>query len=326
MSARRVKNAAENSRTRSEAVFAAAASSFLQKHARISPESGESAQTTNRYKSLHFTTRDFFLFPARLFCFSLACQEPMRQPHSYVLRDNQVAKLEEQRKALGLSRPCLLQKFEQALSSEGAVHTLGAAKMRLDRVFNSRLRRAVTEPTLIALASALDWSFLELEEALGLNKGNPAGEKGMELDRDQFAGYFQRDLSMREITFVILLLIHEIPPITEQGMTPAGLAGIYQAVEGIWRRGTELLRQWPRDFETNEPIIPSIHEALSAIFDGTLQAFFQKHPCPQASSKEPKNWPGGKCCKDAELMQALTLNITHLQTAASKLQRILLAD
>ena len=82
------------------------------------------------------------------------------------LTDAQIRRLELRRKMLGLTRTDLLDRFEEALRRQGCVHTLGAARMRLDRVLNPRLRRPTTESTLIALGSALGWTLLELETEL----------------------------------------------------------------------------------------------------------------------------------------------------------------
>jgi len=72
----------------------------------------------------------------------------------------------------------MLQKFEDALQREGCVHSLGSAKMRLDRVLNPRLRRRVSETTLMALAHALSWTLLDLEAARRLTEGSLSGLLG----------------------------------------------------------------------------------------------------------------------------------------------------
>lgn len=96
----------------------------------------------------------------------------MRHSLSQILSDAQVDRLEVRRKLLGLTRAGLLSRFEEALQREGCVHTLGAAKMRLDRVLNPRLRRPASEATLLALARTLDWTLPELESALELTEGH----------------------------------------------------------------------------------------------------------------------------------------------------------
>jgi len=96
----------------------------------------------------------------------------MRHSHSQTLSDARVARLEDRRKTLGLSRRALLLRFEEALQRDGYVHSLASAKMRLDRVVNPYLRRPVSEATLLALASALDWTLPELEGAIQPVKNN----------------------------------------------------------------------------------------------------------------------------------------------------------
>lgn len=94
------------------------------------------------------------------------------------LSNAQVAELESRRKVLGLTRATLLHKFEEALKKCGCIHTDEAVKMRLDRVFNPRMRRPMSEETEGALAAALDWSIPQLESAMGVGsdaaRQNPA--------------------------------------------------------------------------------------------------------------------------------------------------------
>lgn len=99
----------------------------------------------------------------------------MRYFHSQMLSDAQVAQLETRRKMLGLSRSALLLKFEAALQREGCVHALSSAKMRLDRVLNPHLRRPASETTLLALATALDWTLPQLEEEMQSAASNGEG-------------------------------------------------------------------------------------------------------------------------------------------------------
>jgi hypothetical protein len=79
-----------------------------------------------------------------------------------------VAELESRRKTLGLTRAMLLHRFEEALRKAGCIHTDEAVKMRLNRIFNRRMRRPLSEETQAALAAALDWSIPELESAIGV--------------------------------------------------------------------------------------------------------------------------------------------------------------
>ena len=90
----------------------------------------------------------------------------MRRSSCEPLTDNGVARLEARRHELNLTKPELLARFEKALRDHGIMLTTASAKMRLDRVFNPRMRRPISEPTKMALASALDWSFAEIQEAL----------------------------------------------------------------------------------------------------------------------------------------------------------------
>lgn len=90
----------------------------------------------------------------------------MRRSSCQSISDAQVARLESRQKALGLTRATLLLRFEEALKRSGSVHTEAAAKMRLDRVLNRRMRRPMSEGTKSALAQALDWTIPQLERAI----------------------------------------------------------------------------------------------------------------------------------------------------------------
>ena len=91
----------------------------------------------------------------------------MRRSHSRMLTDGQVAILEAQRKALGLSQRAFRAKgVGPTLKNEGCVHSDNSVKMRIDRVINARMRCPTSEETLLAIATALEWTLLELEAAL----------------------------------------------------------------------------------------------------------------------------------------------------------------
>jgi hypothetical protein len=91
----------------------------------------------------------------------------MRRSISELLSDAQVARLEKRRKELNLTRDELLQRFDRALRATGCVYDdVGAAKMRLDRVFNSRMRKPISERTKAALAHALDLTLVQFEQTI----------------------------------------------------------------------------------------------------------------------------------------------------------------
>jgi hypothetical protein len=122
----------------------------------------------------------------------------MRDSHSELLSHLQVAQLETRRKSQGLTRAMLLDRFEEALKEAGCVHTAAAAKMRLDRVFNPRMRRPISESTKAALACALGWNLRQLENALALGCDQPqnGGEIMPDDDSRSAIEYLARDLMM----------------------------------------------------------------------------------------------------------------------------------
>jgi len=99
----------------------------------------------------------------------------MRWSTPELLSDAQVARLQRRlQKELGLTSAQFLARFKQALREDtGFVQSHAAAKMRLDRVFYPRMRTRTSDTTKLALARALDWTLLQLENAIaGKNNGS----------------------------------------------------------------------------------------------------------------------------------------------------------
>ncbi len=92
----------------------------------------------------------------------------MRRSTHQKLSNEQVRRIERRRQELGLTRAGFLYKFEEALRALGCVHTIEAAKMRLDRVLNPRMRRPTTDDTKMALAAALGWNVAQFDSAIGI--------------------------------------------------------------------------------------------------------------------------------------------------------------
>jgi hypothetical protein len=91
----------------------------------------------------------------------------------------------EATKQIGLTNHQLLERFTVALKEEtGVVQSNGAVKMRLDRVFYSRMRRNTTR---VALARALDWTLLEFEKAIAQkNNGSRKRRRRGQAQRGEF--------------------------------------------------------------------------------------------------------------------------------------------
>ena len=115
------------------------------------------------------------------------------------LSDAHVAELDARRRALNLSPEQLLDGVAQALRSAGYNHSESAVKKRLDRVFNPRMRRPISESTKSALAHALEWTIPQLEGAIRVSsdevrkkraargKGSVAGISEIARDLDDVA-------------------------------------------------------------------------------------------------------------------------------------------
>jgi len=57
------------------------------------------------------------------------------------------------------------------------VQSHSAVKMRLDRVFYSRMRRPLSDTTKLALAQTLGWTLLEFEDAIAAENGDRPRER-----------------------------------------------------------------------------------------------------------------------------------------------------
>jgi hypothetical protein len=99
----------------------------------------------------------------------------MRWSAPELLSDAQVARIQRRKKECGLTSDQFLGRFKDALKeATGVVQSNSAVKMRLDRVFYSRMRRPLSDPTKLALAQALGWTLLEFEDAVsGENSDGP---------------------------------------------------------------------------------------------------------------------------------------------------------
>src|SRR6476469_1226913 len=96
----------------------------------------------------------------------------MRWSAPELLSDAQVARIQRRKKECGLTSDQFLERFKEALKEvTGVVQSNSAVKMRLDRVFYSRMRRPLSETTKLALAQTLGWTLVEFEDAI-------AGENG----------------------------------------------------------------------------------------------------------------------------------------------------
>ena len=91
----------------------------------------------------------------------------MRWGTPELLSNVQVARIQRRQKELGLTSDQFLERFKDALKENtGVVQSHSAVKMRLDRIFYSRMRRPLSETTKLALAHTLGWTLLEFEEAI----------------------------------------------------------------------------------------------------------------------------------------------------------------
>jgi hypothetical protein len=95
----------------------------------------------------------------------------MRHSDYELLSEAQVERIHTRRKALGLTRSVLLERFTAALKKDGLGGSDGSARMRLDRALNSRMRKPFSETTESALAAALNWTLPEFEQNILRRRG-----------------------------------------------------------------------------------------------------------------------------------------------------------
>jgi hypothetical protein len=102
----------------------------------------------------------------------------MRWSTPELLSDAQVARIQRRKKECGLTSDQFLGRFKEALKEiTGVVQSHSAVKMRLDRVFYSRMRRPLSDTTKLALAHTLGWTLLEFDEAIAGENGDRRTER-----------------------------------------------------------------------------------------------------------------------------------------------------
>ena len=96
----------------------------------------------------------------------------MRWSTPELLSDAQVAAIQRRKKDCGLTSEQFVGRFKEALKEiTGVVQSHAAVKMRLDRVFYSRMRRRLSDTTKLALARTLEWSLLDFDKAIAGKNG-----------------------------------------------------------------------------------------------------------------------------------------------------------
>lgn len=195
----------------------------------------------------------------------------MRHSSSEILSDAQVALIERRRKTLGVTCGALLERFERALKTAGYVHTEAAAKMRLDRILNPRMRRPMSEPTKAALAQALDWTVPEFEAAIGKKKDRQVRRHGSPSAGDKKA-------SARQTGFAALVQIesHQITRGVDLGKD--NLTRVYEAAYRMFLRVRELIGELPVDEFNRGPTAQQVYDALSAALNESLRPHLTKWP------------------------------------------------
>ena len=102
----------------------------------------------------------------------------MRWSTPELLSDAQVARIQRRQKERGLTSDQFLGRFKEALKEiTGVVQSDSAVRMRLDRVFYSRMRRPLSETTKLALAKTLGWTLPEFDEAIAGVNGDRRRER-----------------------------------------------------------------------------------------------------------------------------------------------------
>jgi len=195
----------------------------------------------------------------------------MRRANCKKLSNAQVARLEERQKALGLTQPELLARFDAALKNAGCVYDgIGAAKMRLDRVFNPRMRRGISEGTKAAVAHALGWNVPEFEAAISEKKDGARRD-----ERKERAGV---RASAQQIGFKALVQIGSHQITRGVDLSNDNLPKVYEAAYRMFLRIRELMGDLPVDEFSRGRSAQRIYEALNATLNETLRPHLTKWP------------------------------------------------
>jgi thiamine pyrophosphate-dependent acetolactate synthase large subunit-like protein len=194
------------------------------------------------------------------------------------LSDAQVAKIEARRRTLNLTREKLLERFDQFLKEAGFVYDgLGAAKMRLDRVLNPRMRRPISESTKVALAQALGWTIAQFEKALSGNARQFAKrERGRRENISKTN--LKQSVSARQIALAALVQIETYQIGRGVDLAKDNLSRVYAAAYRMFGRIRELMSELPVDELDSNVAARQIYETFNNILNKTLRPHLTKWP------------------------------------------------
>ena len=189
-----------------------------------------------------------------------------------ILSASQVARLEKRRKELRLTRAKFVEKFDSAAKAAGCITTVWALRMRLDRVFNPKMRRPLSEPTKVALAQALDWTDAEFEKELGLGSQSRAN--------DIKAGdpSTEGKLSARQIAHVVAVQLETHQISRGVDLKKDNLTKVYRAAYRMFQRIRDLMGELSADEFARGSQTKAIYENLKQILNGTLRTHLTEWP------------------------------------------------
>jgi hypothetical protein len=193
---------------------------------------------------------------------------PMQRSNSDKLSNQQVARIEERRRELGLPPVALREKFDAALREMGQKLGDAALKARFNRIFNRRMRRAISEESKLALARALGWSWPQFEQAIhNVVESQPRRTKKQERGMSDAI----KKSSPRQIALAALVQIetHQIGRGVDLGKD--NLSRVYTATYKMFGRLRELMGELPAAEFNRDGVAARIYESLNNILNKTLR-------------------------------------------------------
>lgn len=190
----------------------------------------------------------------------------MRRSLSQKLSTAQVERINARRKSLALTREQLLEKFSGALKCvTGQVQSTAAAKMRLDRIFNDKMRCPLTDTTKAALAHALDWSVAEFEDAI--SEATMINERAAPLP----ASANKVPRSARQVAHCVAVQLETHQISRGVNLRVDNLLKVYSAAHRMFLHIRDLMEEMPVDDFYRDPVAQEIYDVLLAVLNENLR-------------------------------------------------------
>ncbi len=190
-----------------------------------------------------------------------------RQSACELVTEAHVSRIEARRKTVGMTREQLRQRFDQALKFG---HTPEAARMRLDRVLNTKMRRPMSDTTKAALAEALGWTTDEFEREVF--------EKPEAGSSDEAVAHPYSAASARQIAFSVAALLESYQISRSVDLSEDNLVNVYEAAYRMFQRIRDLRCALPVEELARQPAAQAIYDTLGIVLNETLRPHLTRWP------------------------------------------------